>query len=158
MKSLYEYSLFVWWTLMHSDMFLLCPSYMTPISQALEKELTELGQSVLVHNPSVTREESDCLFSLSLYAPGVGDNPYYPLMESEITIRDLVYMLSSCSNSSWYRETYRMFVLFPFRSNSRYGSFPRHNLVWFFLDYLFGIHARAGCQCAGPYHIKVLGV
>ena len=26
------------------------------------------------------------------------------------------------------------------------------------LNDLFGIQARAGCQCAGPYHMRLLGV
>ncbi|CAM9455824.1 unnamed protein product, partial [Ascophyllum nodosum] len=41
----------------------------------------------------------------------------------------------------------------------RYGGrFLHHNFVCALLNDIFGIQARAGCQCAGPYHIKLLGV
>lgn len=38
------------------------------------------------------------------------------------------------------------------------GSYLHHNFVCVLLNDLFGVQARAGCQCAGPYAINLLGV
>lgn len=37
-----------------------------------------------------------------------------------------------------------------------YARFLHHNFVCALLNDLFGIQARAGCQCAGPYGIRLL--
>ena len=36
--------------------------------------------------------------------------------------------------------------------------FLHHSFVCKLLNDLFGVQARAGCQCAGPYHMSLLGV
>lgn len=38
------------------------------------------------------------------------------------------------------------------------GRFLHHSFVCKLLNDLFGVQARAGCQCAGPYHMRLLGV
>ncbi|CAN0086178.1 unnamed protein product, partial [Laminaria digitata] len=38
------------------------------------------------------------------------------------------------------------------------GSYLHHNFVCALLNDVFGIQARAGCQCAGPYGMRILGV
>lgn len=37
-------------------------------------------------------------------------------------------------------------------------SYFHHNFVCALLNDLFGVQARAGCQCAGPYAINLLGL
>lgn len=44
---------------------------------------------------------------------------------------------------------------FLIRHNDR---FLHHSFVCKLLNDLFGVQARAGCQCAGPYHMRLLGV
>ena len=41
----------------------------------------------------------------------------------------------------------------------RYGDgFVHHNFVVALLNDLFGIQARGGCSCAGPYGVMLLGL
>src|SRR3954470_9816305 len=47
-------------------------------------------------------------------------------------------------------------VSFVVRSPS--GRFLHHNYVVALLNDLFGIHARGGCSCAGPYGPRLLGI
>ncbi len=38
------------------------------------------------------------------------------------------------------------------------GLFLHHNFVCSLLDNVFGIQSRAGCMCAGPYALELLGI
>ncbi len=48
--------------------------------------------------------------------------------------------------------------IFSFRLRAPGGAYLHHNLVVAMLDDLFGIQARGGCSCAGPYGHHLLGI
>lgn len=45
-----------------------------------------------------------------------------------------------------------------FRVRSTHGGYLHHNFVVALLNDLFGIQARGGCSCAGPYAHRLLGI
>ncbi len=49
-------------------------------------------------------------------------------------------------------------VSFAIRDQHRAGWYIHHNLVVALLNDLFGIQARGGCSCAGPYGHRLLGI
>ncbi|MFV0307583.1 MAG: aminotransferase class V-fold PLP-dependent enzyme [Desertimonas sp.] len=48
--------------------------------------------------------------------------------------------------------------ILSFRVRSPRGGYVHHNLVVAMLDDLFGVQARGGCSCAGPYGHELLGI
>lgn len=52
----------------------------------------------------------------------------------------------------------RRIPIFSFMVRHPRGTFLHHNFVCAILNDVFGIQARAGCGCAGPYAEDVLGL
>ncbi|HET9657253.1 MAG TPA: aminotransferase class V-fold PLP-dependent enzyme [Kineosporiaceae bacterium] len=50
------------------------------------------------------------------------------------------------------------FVVRRLRADGRPGRYLHHNFVVALLNDLFGIQARGGCSCAGPYGHRLLGI
>ena len=67
------------------------------------------------------------------------------------TIPEII-LLGNGSSSS------RKIPVFSFLIRHPRGTFLHHNFVCAILNDVFGIQARAGCKCAGPYAQKLLGI
>lgn len=63
-----------------------------------------------------------------------------------------VILLGNCS------QTVKRLAVFSFLVRHPRGTFLHHNFVCAVLNDVFGIQARGGCACAGPYAQDLLGI